>query len=130
MSKRSTRGERAGVTTEMVHRIAFALPGVEAGTSYGFPSLKLGGKFLARLRDHDEVLVVMIGSIDDRDYLLSHHPDVFFTTDHYRNYATVLIRLAKARESMVREVLTDAWRRGAPKRVVAEFDARGTASDD
>ena len=53
----STR-TKVGVTPATVRRLILALPGIEDGVSYGMPSFKLAGKFFARLRDDDTVLVV------------------------------------------------------------------------
>ena len=63
-------------------------------------------------------------AFDDRDQLLKHEPDAFFTTDHYRNCPTVLIRLARVSEQALREILADAWRHGAPRRLLREQDER------
>lgn len=113
-----------GVTLATVRRKVLGLPGVEDGVSYGMPSFKVAGKFFARLRDDDTVLVVHVRSFDTRDRLLEHEPEVFFTTDHYRNYPTVLIRLARVTELVLDEVLMDAWRRVAPRRLVKEHDEK------
>ena len=104
-----------------MQRLILALPGVEEGTSYGMPSFKLAGKFFARLRDDDTVLALHLRSADDRDHLLAHDPDAFFLTDHYRDYPTVLIRLAAVPRGVLEEVLMDAWRRGAPRRLLAQL---------
>ena len=117
-----TQGQ--GVTLATVRRKVLGLPGVEDGVSYGMPSFKVAGKFFARLRDDDTVLVVHVRSFDTRDRLLEHEPEVFFTTDHYRNYPTVLIRLARVTELVLDEVLMDAWRRVAPRRLVKEHDEK------
>ena len=116
MTRRAKVSKKAGVTPQAARRLILALPGVEEGTSYGMPSFKLAGKFLARLRDDDTVLVVHLRSFEDRDHLFETKPDTFFTTDHYRNYPTVLIRLAHISARMLEELLADAWRRGAPRR--------------
>jgi hypothetical protein len=50
-------------------------------------------------------------------------PDVFLTTDHDCNYPTILVRLSGVRESALRELLVDAWRRIAPRRLMSPFDA-------
>ena len=118
----AARAKSRGVSAATVRRLVLALPGVEDGSSYGMPSFKVGKKFLARIRS-DGALAVKLGSFEDRDYLLSHDPAVFYTTDHYRDYPTVLIRLDVAKESDVRDVLTDAWRRVAPRKTVEQFDA-------
>ena len=120
MKRRAKTSSKAGVTPATVRKLVLRLPGVEAGTSYGMPSFKLAGKFLARLRDDDTVLVVHTRSFEERDQMLQHEPTVFFTTDHYRNYPTVLIRLARVSERVLAEVLADAWRRGASRRLLRE----------
>ena len=86
------------------------------------PSFKVAGKFFARLRDDDTVLVIHARSFEERDRLLENESDAFFTTDHYRNYPTVLVRLARVKKGLLEEVLADAWRRGAPRRLVKEYD--------
>jgi hypothetical protein len=91
---------------------------MEKGTSYGMPSFKVAGKFFARLRDDDTVLVIHLRSFEERDRLLENEPAAFFSTDHYRNYPTVLVRLARVSERLLNEVLADAWRRGAPRRLL------------
>ena len=127
-SMSTKRTERVGVSSQTACALALELPGVTDGRSYGFPALKVGKKFLARLRDDNTVLVVSLGSFEDRDYLLADQPLVFFTTEHYRDYPTVLVRLAAVRESRLRELLKDAWRRIAPRRLVASLDERPARS--
>jgi len=92
------------------------LKGVEEGTSYGMPSFKLGGKFFARLRDDDTVLVLQLGTIEDRDVLMGLAADAFFFTDHYRDYPAVLIRLEKVDPAMLCSVVTDAWQELSTRR--------------
>lgn len=110
------------VTAETARRLLLALPGVEEGPCYGTAGFRVRKKFLARLRDNDEVLVVKCG-FDERDFRMQADPDTFFTTDHYRGYPTVLVRLADADESDLRDLLVHAWRLAAPKRLVAQYDA-------
>ncbi len=115
---------RARVTFESVRRLALALPGVEEGLSYGTPGFRVRGKFLARLWEDGETLVVKCGD-DERDFRMQSDPETFYSTEHYRGYPTVLIRLASVKPSVLAEVLEQAWRRSAPKRLVAEFDRPG-----
>jgi hypothetical protein len=118
----SVREPPRGVTYERVCALARALPGVEEGTSYGTPGLKVRGKFLTRLRE-DGALVVKVGTILERDYLLAHDPRAYYITEHYREYPAVLVRLDQIREPVLMDLLTDSWRRVAPRRMVTEFDA-------
>lgn len=109
-----------GVTVQAARRLLLALPGVEEGPCYGTPGFRVRKKFLARLRDDGRTLVVKCGD-DERDFRMEADPGAFFTTDHYRGYPTVLVRLASVNPSDLREVLEEAWRRAAPKRLVAAF---------
>jgi hypothetical protein len=91
-------------------RLLLSLPDVSEGRSYGFPSFLLNGRFFARFRDDDTVLVLQIASIDDRDVLMQLEPRAFFFTDHYRNYPAVLIRLADVPAALFRDVVRQAWK--------------------
>lgn len=106
---------------ETVRRLILALPGVEEGPCYGTPGFRVRGKFLARLWEDGETLVVKCGD-EERDFRMLADSGTFFITDHYRGYPTVLIHLAKVRPADLRDVLEEAWRRNAPKRLVTEYD--------
>jgi hypothetical protein len=69
------------------------LPGVEVGTSYGTPSLKVRGKFMCRLRSNPDALVMRVIDLADREALLKGKPGVFFSTPHYDGYPVVLVDL-------------------------------------
>jgi hypothetical protein len=111
------------VTLATVRLLALALPGVEEGLSYGTPGFRVRGKFLARLWEDGETLVVKCGD-DERDFRMKADPETFFVTEHYRGYPTVLVRLARVRQADLQAVLEEAWRRQAPKRLVKEYDQR------
>jgi hypothetical protein len=109
------------VTFADVRQIALALPEVEEGKSYGTPAFKVRGKFLSRLREDGETLVVRI-DMDERDILMAANPETFYITDHYRGYPAMLVRMATVDPDELRELLEGAWRRVAPKRLVAVLD--------
>lgn len=113
--------KRRGVSFQTARDVLLAFPGVEEGPCYGTPAFRVRGKFLARLRDDGESLAVKCG-FDERDFRMQADPTTFFTTDHYRGYPTVLIRLPKVHLADLRAVLELAWRLRAPKRLVAEYD--------
>jgi hypothetical protein len=94
------------------------LPGVEEGTSYSTPALRVRKTLLARLREDGESVAVRVDPLD-RDVLLAADPRAFFVTEHYRAYPWVLVRLAEAHHPAAMELLEQAWRRAAPRRLVA-----------
>ncbi len=118
---------RRPVTFATVRRLALALPGVEETTSYGTAAFKVRGRFLTRLTEDGASIVFILGTMTERDFLLGADPDVFFITPHYRDHPDVLVRLASAKPALLAELLENAWRRVAPKRLVAEFDAARAA---
>jgi len=111
------------VTWDDVVEIGRRFPGVELGTSYGTPSMKVRNKFMCRLRTNPDALVVRTIDVVDAEALLKGRPDVFFRTPHYDNYPVVLVRLDVVDREQLAELIEDAWRLQAPKRMVAAFDA-------
>jgi hypothetical protein len=109
--------QQTSVTFETVRQIALALPGVEEGTSYGTPAFRVRGKFMARLREDGETLVVKC-DYPERDFRMEISPDAFFVTDHYLGYPMLLVRLAAVEEDDLRDLLELAWRSLAPKRLL------------
>jgi hypothetical protein len=102
--------------------IAGRFPGIVEGTSYGTPSLKVRDKFLCRLRTNPDALVIRVLDVGDQEALVLGQPDVFFKTPHYDNSAYVLVRLDAVSDVQLAELIEDAWRTQAPKRLIAAHD--------
>jgi hypothetical protein len=111
-----------GISFAEVCRLASALPGVSESTSYGTPALKVKGKLFARLKEDAETLVLKMDFVN-RDLLIHSQPDLYFITDHYRDYEWMLVRLARVSKSEFQELLVDAWRLAAPRTLRAAYDA-------
>jgi hypothetical protein len=127
-----TAGRAGRAPFDVVRRLGFALPGVEEGTSYGTPALRVRGKLLARLREDGETLVVRTDAVE-RDVLMQLDPGTYFITDHYREYPWVLVRLSTVPRGQLADLLRRAWRRVAPARLaeggpVARAGRRSAAS--
>jgi hypothetical protein len=60
---------------------------------------------LVRLREDGDSLVMPGVPPDERDMLVESQPEVFYFTDHYRDYPMVLIRLSKATRGTVEALL-------------------------
>jgi hypothetical protein len=107
--------ERRGVTVRDARRIVLDLGNVVEGLSYGQPSFLVNGRFFARFRDEETVLVLQLSSIDDRELLMQIDSEAFFFTDHYRNYPAVLIRLADVPRPLFEEVVRKAWQHASTR---------------
>ena len=113
---------------EDVVEIGTRLPGVEVGTSFGTPALRVRGKGMCRLRTNPDALVLRVSDMGEREALLQGQPDVFFSTPHYDGYPYVLVRLPAVDPGELEELLEEAWRVRAAKRVVKAWEAERSAN--
>jgi len=109
-------------TWDDVVEIGTRLPGVQVGTSFRTPALRVRGKGMCRLRSNPDALVLRVADLGEREALLQGQPDVFFSTPHYDGYPYVLVRLQLVDAIELAELLEDAWRVFAAKRVVKAYD--------
>jgi hypothetical protein len=104
---------RSTIDFDTVRNIGLALPGVEEGTAYGFPALKVHGKLLACVpanRSAEPGSIVVRVDFEDRAELLAAAPDVYYITDHYANYNAVLVRLSRVNSGVLRDLLGMAYK--------------------
>jgi hypothetical protein len=101
--------------------IFLALPEVREGVTHGTPSFYLGNTFFGRLQEDGTTFALKMDR-DDRDMLITVEPDVFFTNDHFRGYAYVLVRLPATDAARLAPLVEKSWRQTAPKRLVRAFD--------
>jgi len=115
-------------TWAQVSKAALALPLVEEhervwkvkGKSLAWER-PLGKKGIAEVGDQGEVLAFRTADLFERDALLAEQPDVCFLISHFDGYPAVLVRLAKLRAPLLRELVTEAWLSVAPKAEVKAF---------
>ena len=97
---------------EMVLDAARALPDVEQSTTWGASALKVRGRLVACQAIHKSAepnsIVVKI-PIDQRAELIATDPQVYYITDHYVNYPSVLVRLSRIHRDSLRDLLGMAW---------------------
>jgi hypothetical protein len=111
-------------TEDDVRRIALALPETIEKPWYGSPGFRVKGKGFLRIRSEAEgALVVFVNDLEEKEALLASDPETFFTTSHYDGYPTVLVDLAAIDVDELTELIVDAWRVKAPKRLRAAYDA-------
>ncbi len=99
---------------------ATKLPGIEDATSYGTPSMKVKGKFLLRMREPD--ILVLMCSLEEKEFLMLNASKIYFETDHYKGWPAVLVRLSKIKDDELAHRIAIAWKRQAPKKLQAEAE--------
>jgi len=103
----------AGLTFNDVRKIGATLDGVDVGTAYDSPCLRVNKKMIAciAINKQAEPNSLMIRMpVDQRDALIAEAPDVYYLKPHYENYPCVLVRLAKVHRDALRDLLQGAWR--------------------
>ncbi|MBI1258772.1 MAG: MmcQ/YjbR family DNA-binding protein [Chloroflexi bacterium] len=112
---------------DRVRAIALTFPGVEDSLTFGSPSLKVNGKYLAQMWQDGESLILSM-EIFERDHWLEAEPDIFFITDHFRDWPGVLIHMDQIDDDLLRDLIEKTWRRRALKKVVKAYDEQRTRS--
>jgi hypothetical protein len=116
-----------------VHRIALSLPHavqdgskirylVEGGKAFAWTWKKRVQEKRSRVEQLD-IFAMRVSGEEEKQALIAADPEKFFTEPHYDNYPAVLVRLDAIDGDELTELLTDAWRNAAPRKLVAEFDA-------
>ena len=106
------------VSKAQYEKIALSFEGAEKGSSYGKPSILVFNKFFTRHRKEDDSIVLIVGSMDEREMLLEVEPGIFHITAHYKDYPAVLARLGKIDAATLRGRLEQHWRRIVPKKLL------------
>jgi hypothetical protein len=109
-----------------VRRCAMAMPEVtEATDKFAFSVRGKGFAWVWQERlapkkarvPNPAVLAVRVSGAEEKAALIAADPDKFFTEPHYNGFPAVLIRLAAVDTVELTELLTDAWRCQAPKKL-------------
>jgi hypothetical protein len=103
---------KAALSFETVREMALSLTDVVEATSYGSPALKIHGNLLACVpvnRSAEPNSAVFSIDLGLRATLLRSKPDIYYITDHYAAYPTVLVRLSNIGRNELRELLGMAW---------------------
>jgi hypothetical protein len=109
---------------EQLCKYGHELPEVVEDIWFRTPALKVRGKSFCRLKEDGQSVVFLLDSVDEQEFLIDAEPEIYFITDHYRDYPAVLARLSALRAAEARYRLERGWRLKAPRTLVKQFDAR------
>lgn len=112
------------MTFDEVRQIALSYPGVEEYTVFHSPGFKVGKRLLACIAKIDpNTLVIKVPNPLEREFFLSTKPEIYYLTDHYANFDSLLVRMPQADPEELRELFEGAWRTYAPKRLIAQYES-------
>lgn len=110
------------VDAEAVRRVARSLPGTEERIVRDRVKFRVGRLVYAALSP-DETIMGFGFPREERAALVASAPDRFLMPlPADERYKWVRVRLAAIDEHELRELIVDAWRMCAPKRIVAAYD--------
>jgi hypothetical protein len=104
---------------------AMALPGVEEKPHFRLPGFRVADKLLAHVQHGETHAIVCVGQAE-AEAAAAGQPEV--CEQVWRNGGSIFVGLrvdlAAVTEERMRELIEQAWRHRAPKRVVAAYDKR------
>ncbi|MEU5565425.1 MmcQ/YjbR family DNA-binding protein [Micromonospora musae] len=103
---------------------AAALPDVVEQPHFRLPGFRVADRLLAHLEKGDAHAIVCVGQAE-AGAAAAEQPDVY--QEVWRNgriFVGLRVDLARVTEERMRELVEQAWRNRAPKRLVAEYDGR------
>jgi hypothetical protein len=95
-----------------VLELALEMQDTETGTAYGAAAVKVNGNVLASVpvnKSAEANCAVFRIDFDLRGSLIKAKPDIYYVTEHYAGYPTVLVRLSKISRDELRELLGLSW---------------------
>jgi hypothetical protein len=102
------------------HAFALSLPEAVQQDHHGMPSFRVRGRIFATVPDDDH-LRIMVDEGEIRASV-SDDPEAFAEFWWGSRLSCVVVDLRRAPADHVHELLTEAWRRKAPKKLVRAFE--------
>jgi len=111
---------------DSTRRFALSLPGSTEEPHHEMSSYRVGGKIFATVTPDGQYLHVFVTE-PEISASVAEDPGAFQPLVWGKAVRGVRVRLAVAPQERVAELLAEAWRRRAPRRLVAEHDAADQA---
>jgi len=86
-------------------KIALSLPGAKETLWFHKPAVFIHDRFLTKVHDKEEAMVLQVGSMEMRDMMLEAEPRLFYITAHYKNFPFVLARLDALDKKTLKDML-------------------------
>ncbi|MFD8080695.1 MmcQ/YjbR family DNA-binding protein [Kitasatospora sp. NPDC059722] len=109
------------VTFDEFRAMALALPEAAQEPTWEIETLRVRARIFAMGSPEGERVTVK-ASPEDQAELLAADPEVFSSAPYVGRHGWVSVRLDLVDPEELRDLVTEAWRRTAPKRLVREFD--------
>jgi hypothetical protein len=110
------------LTPSDVRRLALALPGSAEAPHHDMTSFRVGGKLFATMPPEGDRVHIFV-SADEVAASCAEYPDMIEELWWGKKLSGCRVLLAAADGTIVRELLAEAWRRKAPKKLLDRLDS-------
>jgi hypothetical protein len=122
-------------TWDDIAAVALALPEVAEEPSHGWRAWKVRKKLfvwerplrakeieqLGGAAPDGDILGVHVPDVEAKLAMLESEPEIYFTTPHFDDHPSVLVRLERIARDDLEEAIVEAWLARAPKRVAVAY---------
>lgn len=105
---------------EEFRRLCLSMPEAEERETWGEATFRVRDRIFA-MGSPDGGFVSVKASLDDQAGLVAMDPKTFAVSAYTGRFGWVRVRLAGVGADLGRRLVTNAWRRSAPKRLVSEL---------
>jgi hypothetical protein len=104
-----------------IRAIALSLPEAEERETWETATFRVRNRIFAMFSEHEREIWIK-ATHDEQRALVEMDPEAFFVPPYVGPSGWVGARIARVEREEVRELLTEAWRMTAPRRLVRGFD--------
>ena len=113
-------------TADDLRDISLSLPDPDERLTWGsHPTFRVRDKIFAILSEDGRSTSIK-ATLTEQAALIATDSDTFGVASHVGRYGWITVQLAMVAPDHLRELLIEAWRQTAPKRLVAAYDAQAT----
>ena len=109
------------MTFKQLQRMCLALPEVEEKETWGEATFRVRDKIFVISSPGGDTASIK-ASLDDQSGLVAMDPDTFAVAAYTGKYGWVRVRLAGVPPELGERLVRNAWRRTAPKRLLAKLE--------
>ncbi len=108
---------------ERFRQLCLSLPEAEERETWGEPTFRVRDRIFAMGSLEDDY-VSLKASLDDQSGLVEMDPKTFAPSAYTGRYGWVRVRLAGVGVGLAERLVTNAWKRTAPRRLIADYELR------
>ena len=109
------------ITADELRQVVRSLPEAEERETWGHPTFRVRDRMFAAMSDDGQEASVK-ATRQEQAALVSAAPETFGIPAYVGRHGWVSIQLATVDPAEVRELIVEAWRQTAPKRLVTAYD--------